>query len=155
EVWFEIWFGFILVCVFLVGAAWGSFINVCVYRLPYEKSVLWPGSRCGNCFQPIRWYHNLPLISYWWLRGRCQVCGARFSIRFFLIELFTALCFVGLFYLEAVQNVYDLDIFRGHSFLYRPIPWQVWIIFFYHAALLTFLLTASFIDLEHFEIPLP
>jgi leader peptidase (prepilin peptidase)/N-methyltransferase len=155
ETWFEIWFGFVLVVVFLLGAAWGSFINVCIHRLPYEKSVLWPGSRCGHCLQPIRWYYNLPLISYWWLRGRCKVCGTRFSIRYFLVEFFTGLCFAGLFYLEVIQNVYDLDILRGHSLLYRALPMPVWALFFYHATLLCFLLAASFIDLEHLEIPLP
>src|SRR5262249_50510800 len=80
--------------------ALGSFINVCVSRLPYEKSLLWPGSRCGSCFQPIKLLDNIPLVSYWVLRGRCRTCGARFSIRYFLVELFTALAFAGLFYLD-------------------------------------------------------
>ena len=96
---------FIFVIVFLIGASVGSFLNVCVYRLPLEKSVLWPGSRCGSCYQPIRWYDNIPLLSYWLLRGRCRDCGATFSARYFWIELLTALGFVGLFYIEVVRNV--------------------------------------------------
>ena len=54
---------------FVLGAAVGSLLNVCIWRLPLEKSVLWPSSRCGNCLQPIRWSDNIPLISYWrgWL----------------------------------------------------------------------------------------
>src|SRR5438093_2665859 len=99
-----------LFTVFVLGAAMGSFLNVCVSRLPLEKSVLWPGSRCGNCFQTIRWYHNLPLISYWWLRGRCPACGARFSVQYFLVELVTALGFAGLFYLEVVLNVHHWKV---------------------------------------------
>src|SRR3954471_24236672 len=92
------WFVF----VFLVGAAMGSFINVCVARLPFEKSILWPGSHCFKCFQPVRWYDNLPLLSYWILRGRCRRCRAPFSIRYFLVELFTGLAFAGLFYADVV-----------------------------------------------------
>ena len=87
------------VAVFVIGAAVGSFVNVCVHRLPYEKSLLWPGSRCGSCFQPVHLYDNIPLVSYWVLRGRCRSCGARFSSQYFLVELFTGLAFVGLLYL--------------------------------------------------------
>src|SRR4051794_16413027 len=97
--------------VFVLGATVGSFVNVAVSRLPYEKSLLWPGSRCDHCFQPVRLYDNLPLVSYWVLRGRCRTCGTRFSVRYFLVELLTALAFTGLFYLVIVRNV------RGFSFL--------------------------------------
>ncbi len=87
-----------LFVTFVLGAAVGSFLNVCIARMPLEKSILWPGSRCGSCFQRIRWYDNLPLLSYLWLRGRCRTCGARFSPRYLLVELATGLCFAGLFY---------------------------------------------------------
>ena len=66
--------------VFVIGAIVGSFLNVCVARLPFEKSILWPGSRCGRCFQPIRCYDNIPLLGYWLLRGRCRTCGQPFSV---------------------------------------------------------------------------
>src|SRR5947208_13206977 len=99
------WLVFWLVFAFLLGTAVGSFLNVCAYRLPYEKSVLWPGSRCGSCYQAIRWYDNIPLLSYWLLRGRCRICGATFSPRYFLVELFTGLAFAALFYLEIYQNI--------------------------------------------------
>jgi leader peptidase (prepilin peptidase)/N-methyltransferase len=97
-----------LVLVFVLGAVVGSFVNVCVYRLPLEKSVFWPGSRCGHCFQKIRWYDNIPLVSYWVLRGRCRVCKTRFSPRYLLVELLTACSFAALFYLEVVVNVNSL-----------------------------------------------
>src|SRR5437899_9297600 len=91
---------------FLIGAAVGSLLNVCIARIPLEKSILWPlGSRCGNCLQPIRWYDNLPLVSYWLLRGKCRRCGETFSIRYFLVELLTAVVFAGLFWLEIYGNV--------------------------------------------------
>src|SRR4051794_26957140 len=98
---------FWLVLVFVFGLAVGSFVNVVVARLPLEKSLLWPGSRCGSCLQPIRWYDNLPLLSYLVLRGRCRRCGAKYSPRYFLVELVTGLGFAGLFYVEVVLNVHQ------------------------------------------------
>src|SRR5947209_9795139 len=98
---------FWLFLVFVVGLVVGSFLNVCVARLPLEKSLLWPGSRCGTCFQPIGWYDNLPLVSYLWLRGKCRACGGAFSVRYFIVELATGLGFAGLFYLEVTQNIHQ------------------------------------------------
>src|SRR6202008_4814993 len=94
-----------LVLEFVLGAAMGSFLNVCIYRIPLEKSILWPGSHCGSCYQAVRWYDNLPLLSYWLLRGRCRHCRASFSVRYFFIELLTAVGFAVIFYLEAILNV--------------------------------------------------
>jgi leader peptidase (prepilin peptidase)/N-methyltransferase len=105
---------FWIVLVFVTGAVVGSFLNVCIFRVPLEKSVFWPGSRCGHCYQPIRGYDNIPLVSYWLLRGRCRICKTSFSSRYFFVELLTALSFVGLFHLEVVVNV--------NSLIYRPVP---------------------------------
>ena len=65
----------------------GSFLNVLVARLPFEKSILWPGSRCFSCLQPIRIFDNLPIIGYLRLRGKCRSCGAAFSSRYLWVEL--------------------------------------------------------------------
>ncbi len=144
-----------LVFVFITGAAVGSWLNVCIVRLPYEKSVLWPNSRCGNCFQPVRWYDNLPLISYWLLRGRCRRCGQPFSIRYFLIELFTGLLFVGLFYVEVVLNVMEVPpLRRAWAIQQGLIPIWAWLFFLGHAVLLSLLIVTTCTDLEHMEIPL-
>src|SRR5205809_5731572 len=89
----------LLLNLFVLGTIVGSLLNVCVHRLPLEKSIIWPGSRCSHCLQPIRWYDNIPLLSYLLLRGRCRACGTSYSARYFLIELLTGLSFVGLFYL--------------------------------------------------------
>jgi leader peptidase (prepilin peptidase)/N-methyltransferase len=97
-----------LILVFALGLALGSFLNVCIYRIPLEKSIFWPGSRCGHCFQKIRWYDNLPVISYIHLRGRCRSCKTPFSARYLLVELLTGLAFAGLFYLEVVVNINSL-----------------------------------------------
>jgi leader peptidase (prepilin peptidase) / N-methyltransferase len=119
-------------------------------RMPLEKSLVWPGSRCGRCLQPIHWYDNLPLVSYLWLRGRCRSCEDRFSSRYFWVELFSALGFVGLFVCEIVLNVHGWPGF----FLAMP-PWQWLIGFAYHALLFTLLMAASVCDLRTREIPLP
>lgn len=74
----------------LIGAAFGSFLNVCVYRWPAELSVVQPRSRCGGCGHPIRWYDNIPVLSWLWLRGRCRDCGVGVSIQYPLVELLTA-----------------------------------------------------------------
>ena len=82
---------------FLLGAVVGSFLNVCIYRLPLEQSVVAPGSRCMRCGTAIRWYDNIPLFSWLLLRGRCRSCGASFSIRYPVVELITALLSLLLF----------------------------------------------------------
>jgi leader peptidase (prepilin peptidase) / N-methyltransferase len=147
-----------IVLVFALGAVIGSFLNVVAFRVPYEKSVLWPGSHCFRCFQPIAWRDNLPLISYWVLRGRCRRCHAPFSIRYFLVELFTGLAFAGLFYAEIVRNRLDLPLLKSQYWLFAMrfgnIPFGAWMVFVCHATLLSFLIAASLCDLEHYEIPL-
>jgi leader peptidase (prepilin peptidase) / N-methyltransferase len=75
----------------LVGACVGSFLNVCVYRLPEGLSVVRPRSRCPACETPIAWYDNLPVVSYLVLRGRCRACGASFSPQYAIVEVATAL----------------------------------------------------------------
>src|SRR5438046_3747907 len=99
---------YLLLNLFVLGAIVGSLLNVCIHRLPLEKSLLWPGSRCGHCLQAIRWYDNLPLVSYLLLRGRCRTCGVRFSPRYFFIEVLTGLCLAGLFYADVVANVCNI-----------------------------------------------
>ena len=83
---------------FLFGAAIGSFLNVCIYRLPLRESIVFPASHCRACSAPLSWYDNLPLASYVLRRGRCRFCGAAFSFRYFLVELLTALLAVALVY---------------------------------------------------------
>lgn len=145
-----------LVLVFLLGSAVGSFLNVCVDRLPREKSVLWPGSHCGSCLRPIRAYDNIPLVSYWLLRGRCRQCGAAFSSRCFWVELFTGLGFAALFYLLVVANVRQFAVLDrlGGQLAGGMIPWQGWVVFGHGAVLFSFLLAAALCDLEYEEIPL-
>ena len=143
-----------LIFVFVVGASVGSFLNVVIARLPLEKSLLWPNSRCGSCHQSIRWYDNLPLISYLWLRGQCRTCGADYSMVYFLVELGTALGFVGLFWLEVAQNVHGWPGHHPWAVRFGQFPSSSWLGFGWHALLFSFLLAASVCDLNGREIPL-
>jgi len=146
-----------LALVFLVGACVGGFLNVCIYRLPYEKSLVWPGWRCAFCYQRVRWLDALPLLGYGLRRGRCRCCGTRFPLRYWLVEMLTGLCFAGLFYLVVVKNVHRLDLLSQAraAIAAGDIPWGAWAVFLRDAVLVCFLLVASFIELDHHEIPLP
>jgi leader peptidase (prepilin peptidase)/N-methyltransferase len=81
--------------IFFLGLAFGSFLNVCVYRLPLDLSVVTPRSACPRCKRPIAFYDNLPVVSWLVLRGRCRHCKARISARYLFVELLTATLFLG------------------------------------------------------------
>jgi len=114
----------------LVGLALGSFMNVCIYRIPLQKSIVRPSSSCPNCGKKIRFYDNIPIISYLLLFGRCRHCRHPISWRYPVIEAITGLLSLALF------------IRYGLSFQY--------LLFLLFAATLV---TISFIDLDHQIIP--
>jgi leader peptidase (prepilin peptidase)/N-methyltransferase len=116
--------------VFILGSLIGSFLNVCVYRLPKGKSVVSPPSACPKCGKAISWYDNIPLVSYFVLRGRCRACKAGISFRYFIIELLTALVLTALF------AVFGL----GPKF-------------FAYSIMVCGLIVATFVDFEISEIP--
>lgn len=88
----------------LWGAAWGSFFNVVICRVPSGESVVRPPSHCRACKTPIAWYDNIPLLSFLLLRGRCRNCGDKFSWRYFLTELLICLLALGMHYLFVVKG---------------------------------------------------
>ena len=115
---------------FVLGAAVGSFLNVCIYRWPVDLSINKPRrSFCPNCKRAIPWHQNLPLISWIVLRGRCANCGAKISFRYFAVELVTALLFLA---------------------IWESFSWQVAIAYW---IFVSFLIIGTFIDFEHFIIP--
>jgi leader peptidase (prepilin peptidase)/N-methyltransferase len=154
------WFAYLFVVLFVLGSVAGSFLNVCIYRLPRGMSLVRPPSSCGHCGKHIRLRDNLPLISYWRLRGRCRSCGQTFSIRYFWVELLTALAFAGVFILEVVLDVhyYDLDtqrkLWSGLYYLQSgQVPPFAVPQLLLHGALLCVLIVAAFSDVEYGRVP--
>ena len=121
---------FLNLFIFVVGAVVGSFLNVCIFRLPAEASIVKPRSQCPHCHHPVRNCDNIPLISFIILRGKCRDCGGNISWRYPLVELITALLALLLF----------LKFSLTLSFL----------IFFIFTAVL---IVITFIDLDHQIIP--
>lgn len=122
------------------GAAWGSFLNVVVYRLPRGLSLVRPGSRCSTCGTPIKWHDNVPVLGYLLLRGRCRACGTRYGVRYALVE---ALCgLLSLMIFNAVALPLDPETVR-----WSLLTW-VWLTTFAGA-----LVALTLIDLEHLILP--
>jgi leader peptidase (prepilin peptidase) / N-methyltransferase len=84
----------LLIFTFILGTIIGSFLNVVIYRAPRKMSISWPGSHCPNCNQPVRWYHNVPIFGWLWLRGKCRDCGTKISVQYPLVELAVGLVFL-------------------------------------------------------------
>ncbi len=114
---------------FIFGAVVGSFLNVCVHRLPRDQSIVRPPSHCPKCKQPIRWFDNIPIVSYLVLRGRCRSCGVRISPRYATVELITGLFF--------------LAVWLKFTGWFVPVYWLF----------IAGLMVATFIDFEHYIIP--
>ena len=82
---------------FALGAVVGSFLNVVIHRYPRGESIVFPGSHCPHCNAAIRWYDNLPIVSYLILRARCRACHAPIAARYVLVELANALFYLAIF----------------------------------------------------------
>src|SRR6266446_1131758 len=93
--WSAVPFHFWSVTFFALGSIVGSFLNVCIHRMPYGLSVVAPPSHCPHCKYAIPWYLNIPLVTWVYLKGKCRNCGAPISARYFLVELLTAATFLG------------------------------------------------------------
>jgi len=119
---------------FLLGTCIGSYLNVVIYRVPAEMSLVSPGSHCPKCKKEILWYQNIPLLSWLVLRGKCANCGCKIPIRYFLIELLTGILF--------------LLLFAKVVFYHEPL--EILVVYF---GLTMLIVTTVFIDLEHQIIP--
>jgi len=135
---------FWLIFLFAIGSCVGSFLNVVIWRLPRGQSIVFPGSHCPTCGQPIKWYDNIPLLSWCLLRGRCRACKTRISPRYLLIEAITAVLVAGLY-----ACYYILDIRAGMGSFDES-----WMVYAAHAALLCGLLACSVVDIDLWVIPL-
>jgi leader peptidase (prepilin peptidase) / N-methyltransferase len=119
-----------IIFIFILGAIFGSFLNVVIYRLPKGESILFPSSHCPYCGKPIQYYDNIPIISYALLMGKCRSCGSHISVRYPIIEFATA-CIALILFLK-----YGISM-----------------IFFKEFCLASILLTAMMIDYEFMIIP--
>lgn len=118
------------IIVFIFGSIVGSFLNVCIHRMPKSESVVWPRSHCPKCQKRIPGYDNIPFISFILLRGKCRFCQQKISLRYPLVELLTAFLMLALF------NRFDLSY---SFFLYMVMLWS--------------LIIATFVDIPHRIIP--
>src|SRR5690242_19383065 len=92
--WTAVPFHFWSVVFFVLGTIVGSFLNVCIHRLPLGQSIVSPPSHCPHCNYAIPWFLNIPLATWLYLRGKCSNCGAPISIRYFLVELLSGVAFL-------------------------------------------------------------
>lgn len=118
------------VAVFIFGSLIGSFLNVCIVRMPKEESVVFPRSHCVSCKKQIPWYDNIPFVSFILLGGRCRFCKKTISIQYFIVELTTA----GLFL---------------WTYLYFGLSWAL----LAYLVMVGGLIVATFVDIEHRIIP--
>lgn len=140
-----------LVWLFAVGACIGSFLNVCIYRIPIGETVTRGRSHCRQCGGPVRWYDNIPIVSWLVLRGRCRQCGASFSVRYLFVEIFTGACFAALYWWEIGQQ----GLFP--TGMKPPVTPPLILIqhaqYLAHVVLLSLMIVASGIDLDIHQIP--
>jgi leader peptidase (prepilin peptidase)/N-methyltransferase len=135
---------FFLLGLFAIGTVVGSFLNVCIYRIPWQKSVIWPGSHCPRCLTAIEAQDNIPILSWVALRGECRHCGLPIAARYPMIEALVGLLFAG---------VYVTDVIYGPPIPWSGLPVQVTVGLFYHLVFVALLVTATFIDYDLFIIP--
>jgi leader peptidase (prepilin peptidase)/N-methyltransferase len=121
---------FTYILSFIFGTIIGSFLNVCIYRLPREESIVYPGSHCISCNEPISFYNNIPILSYLFLKGKCSKCNSKISLRYPLVEIIT-----GLLFLATVWS-FGLSIET-----------------FFYLIFISSLIAITFIDFKHMIIP--
>ena len=131
-----------LVGLFVIGTVVGSFLNVCIYRIPWEKSVIWPGSHCPNCLVEIESRDNVPIVGWLFLGGACRTCKVPISIRYPSIELLVGLLFVGVYVLDGLM---PKEYVRDDMTLFVRV--------LYHVVLVSLLVAVTFIDADLTIVP--
>ena len=122
--------GGVLLMVLVIGMCVGSFLNVCIYRIPGSQSIVTPASSCPHCRKPIQWYDNIPVLSYFLLRGRCRNCRESISLRYPLVETITGAMAVSI-----------------------CLIWGLSVVALVHFTFICALITITFIDIDHQIIP--
>ncbi|SCG83291.1 leader peptidase (prepilin peptidase) / N-methyltransferase [Proteiniborus sp. DW1] len=119
---------YIQVCIF--GCIIGSFLNVCIYRIPREESIVYPSSHCPECNTPLKWYDLLPIFSFLFQKGKCRYCGMTISPQYLIVELLSGILYTIIFYFYAAT-----------------------VDFVFYSLLISILITISYIDYHHQIIP--
>ena len=114
----------ILTFIFITGLVIGSFLNVVILRTVSEESIVFPASKCPKCQTPLKWYHNIPVLSYIFLRGKCAFCHEHISLQYPIVELLTGFLFVGLF----LKICTPFDLLFGLEAM-NPISWYQVIVY--------------------------
>lgn len=117
---------------FVVGACIGSFLNVCIYRIPLDVSIVHPNSHCSSCGTPIPWFNNIPIFSWFALKGRAACCSVRIDRRYWMVELLTGVVFLAIFWVYHTQG---LGVVLAYCLMVCG------------------LIISSAIDIDHFIIP--
>lgn len=140
----DIMFFYFCFIVFFFGISLGSFLNVCIYRIPNELSVVSPRSFCPTCKKPIPWYCNIPLLSYTFLGGKCKFCKTHISFRYFGVEFLTGVLFL-LTWLKLPMFGYGVPFGMSEAYSFAQIGCY-WLVVFG-------LVMGSFIDIDHYILP--
>jgi leader peptidase (prepilin peptidase)/N-methyltransferase len=128
-------------CCFIIGTVVGSFLNVCIYRIPLEKSLVWPDSRCPKCLGRIGFLENIPILSWLFLGGACRNCKLRISPRYPLVELLVGVLFAAVYLSDAHLAFSD----KPSTTAYLAV--------FYHCVFVAVLVAISFIDYDWTIVP--
>lgn len=132
------------VFVFIFGACVGSFLNVCIYRIPRDLSVVKPRSFCPGCRKQIPWYHNIPLLTWVGLKGKSACCGTKISVRYFIVELLVGALFVlAWLKFDPTGGPRPLGLSPVADWRLMPVYWLVF----------SGLVLGTFVDFEHLIIP--
>lgn len=128
--------------LFVIGTIVGSFLNVCIYRLPLQKSLIWPDSRCPSCLARISALENIPILSWVFLQGACRNCKIRISPRYPLIEALTGLLFVAVY---LADTYFTLQTSRSGASVYAAVG--------YHCVFVAILIAIAMIDFDWTIVP--
>src|SRR5438270_750864 len=145
--------------LFVLGACVGSFLNVVVWRLPRDESLITPPSHCPRCNKPIKWYDNLPVIGWIALGGRCRFCREPISVRYPIVEALTGVLFAFYYCMFFIADIGPC-VYRGNAddamlFYHAPMTFaEHWPIYAADMVMIAGLLAASLIDAELFHIPI-
>ncbi len=120
----------ILAFIFITGLIIGSFLNVVILRTISNESIVFPGSKCPKCQNKLKWYHNIPVLSYIFLRGKCAFCGEKISVQYPIVELLTGILFAGFgyMYLNTIMNTNESALILGLMFLITLVSVSLFIV---------------------------